>query len=229
MPVTDSTPGPYAPTTAILALIERYRQKGLPPPINEDILRRAGVSESLVSRTLQALITLDLIDEQGKPTTTLDGLQLAPEAEYKHRLEDWLRSAYADVLAFVDPAMEDDVRIHDAFRSYKPAGQRARMVTLFTGLFAAAGVRAEIRRAKPGPKPTNRQRAIGRSEPKLNSEGRSDSVPIAPATTTAEHKHSKSVIGQLLDKFPEFDPAWSDDIKSKWFEGYQRLLAMGEK
>lgn len=138
MPVTANAPAPYAPTTAIVGLIERHRQKGLPSPVNEDILGRAGISGSLISRTLQALATLDLIDEQGRPTPTMEGLRLTPEAEYKQRLEDWLRSAYADVLAFVDPATEEDVRIHDAFRSYKPAGQRARMVTLFMGLFAAA-------------------------------------------------------------------------------------------
>ena len=30
---------------------------------------------------------------------------------------------------------------------------------------------------------------------------------------------------QLLDKFPSFDPAWNDDLKEKWFAGFERLMS----
>jgi hypothetical protein len=29
---------------------------------------------------------------------------------------------------------------------------------------------------------------------------------------------------QLLLKFPEFDPAWADDVKVKWFDAFDRLM-----
>jgi hypothetical protein len=32
------------------------------------------------------------------------------------------------------------------------------------------------------------------------------------------------LINQLLGKFPSFDPGWPDDIKKKWFEGFDRLM-----
>jgi hypothetical protein len=32
-------------------------------------------------------------------------------------------------------------------------------------------------------------------------------------------------MSQLLAKFPPFDPAWPDDIKTKWFEGFQQFMA----
>ena len=111
MPVTQEGSAPYAPTTAIVGLIERHRQKGLPSPVTEGILQRAGISASLSSRTLQALVTLDLIDEQGRPTPTLEGIRLAPEPEYKQRLADWLRAAYADALSFIDPQQDDETKI----------------------------------------------------------------------------------------------------------------------
>jgi hypothetical protein len=28
----------------------------------------------------------------------------------------------------------------------------------------------------------------------------------------------------LLSKFPSFDPAWPDDVKTKWFEGFNQLM-----
>jgi len=29
-----------------------------------------------------------------------------------------------------------------------------------------------------------------------------------------------------LDKFPAFDPNWDEKIQAKWFEGYEKLMAL---
>ena len=141
MAVTPDKPAPYAPPSSILDIIRRYRDRGLSFPVNADVLTRIGVPESLVSRTMQALITLDLFNEVGNPTPTLEGIRVAPEAEYKKHLEDWLKSAYADVFSFVDPTTDDDIRIMDAFRSYQPQGQRGPWSPCFKGY--------ALRRASP--------------------------------------------------------------------------------
>jgi len=154
MPVTPDQPAPYAPSSAIIELVERHRNKGLPTPVDADVLARAGISGSLIPRTLQAMQTLDLIDADGKPSQVLEGIRLAPEAEYLPRLGEWLAGAYGDALQFVDPATDDETRIRDAFRNYKPVGQQSRMVTLFIGLFKAAGI-------------TPIKAAVGSTRPKL--------------------------------------------------------------
>jgi Family of unknown function (DUF5343) len=134
VPVTAAKPTPYAPATAILDLVHRYRSRGLSTPVNTEVLARAGISNSLIPRTLQALQTLDLINQDGTPTQTFEGLRLAPEAEYRARMAAWLRSAYADIFTFADPTKDDASQIRDAFRNYQPIGQQDRMVTLFNGL-----------------------------------------------------------------------------------------------
>lgn len=148
MSVTSSEPAPYAPAKAVLELIARFRNRGLPTPISLEVLGRAGITDSLIPRTFQALKVLDLIGEDGMPTPTFDGLRLAPEPDYKTRTAEWLNNAYADVLRFIDPANADETQIRDAFRNYKPVGQQDRMVTLFVGLYAAAGIGPE-KAAKP--------------------------------------------------------------------------------
>jgi hypothetical protein len=135
----------------ILSVIERHRNRGLPSPVDADVLERASVSPSLIPRTIQALQTLDLITDQGHPTEVLEGIRLAPEAEYKQRLADWLADAYADALAFVDPATATETDVRDAFRKYVPTGQQGRMVSLFIGLFTAAGKMPE-RARQPTPR-----------------------------------------------------------------------------
>ena len=142
MPVSSNNPAPYAPASAILDVIDRYRNRGLTKPFTPDVLGRAGVSSSLIPRTIQALASLDLIGDDGNPTETLENLRRVPEAEFKPQLAAWIRSAYADVMSFIDPG-DDEVAIRDAFRSYNPVGQQARMVSLFMGLCRAADMRSD--------------------------------------------------------------------------------------
>lgn len=232
MPVTPDRAGPYAPAKVVIDLIERYRSKGLPVPINGEVLARAGVPESVMARSLQALLTLDLIDAEGRPTPALEGMRIAPEAEYRSRMAEWLTAAYADALQFVDPASATEIEIRDAFRQYKPIGQQPRMVILFMGLFRHAGL-------APDKSPTGvaapRRKAGG---PPVKRVDKPKPTPAPkPADPAAGHDKSKAGEGHgeqkqpqteylkaLLDKFPEFDPAWPDGIKAKWFEGFDTFM-----
>ena len=177
MAVTADKPAPYAPVKTILEIVDRYRNRGLVFPVTAEVLTRAGVPESLTSRTMQALVTLDLFKDNGNPTDTIEGIRLAPEFEYKKRLEDWLKSSYADVFKFVDPKSDDESRIRDAFRSYQPQGQQERMVALFQGgCGAAAGLGPEKKTrvsrtpAKPS-RPRNIVMKAGGGVHRLNASG----------------------------------------------------------
>lgn len=193
MAVTQDRPAPYAPASAVLSLIEKHRNRGLPSPIDASVLERAGVSPSLIPRTLQAMQALDLIGEDGQPTEVLEGIRLAPEAEYKKRLADWLTDAYADALAFVDPATATETDIRDAFRKYNPTGQQDRMVSLFVGLFTAAGVMPE-RQRQPAPRKPGNGGAV-----------RTVRVPHPPARQRAQPK--PSLIGGVPAGTGELPPA----------------------
>jgi hypothetical protein len=149
MPVTSDTPGPYAPPAVILDVIRRFRDRGMQTPFTIEVLGRAGVTESLVRRTLQSLRTLDLIDDDGNPTEVLDRLAKAPEAELPERIREWLLAAYADVFRYVNPEQDDPTQVRDAFRSYEPRGQQDRMVTLFLRLCEEGGLRGPARSEAP--------------------------------------------------------------------------------
>lgn len=228
MPVTQNKSGPYAPASALLDVVSRYRSRGLPVPVTGEVLARAGISESLIPRTLQALQTLDLINEDGHPTQTLDSLRLAPEAEFSDRLADWLRAAYADVFTFVDPSKDDSTRIRDAFRSYQPIGQQDRMVSLFQGLCAAAGLMPE-KTAKPSP---NRPTAV---RPRLRlSEAaarRATTSSRSPASHS-QHQNGGSVgptalpapIAGLLASLPPEGQGWTTERRDKFLAAFGMVI-----
>ncbi len=214
MPVTANAPSPYAPASAILDLIGRHRSHGLPAPVTPEVLGRAGISDSLIPRTMQALQSLDLVDETGRPTQIFEGIRLAPEAEYKKRLEDWLKGAYADVFSFVDPLKDGETRIRDAFRSYQPIGQQARMVTLFTGLCAAAGLVAEkAPRSTISSTFTPRQRTVAK---RIVADKFKD-APRHPSAIPAP-------LDGLLAKLPAEGDVWTKEEREKFMATFGTVL-----
>lgn len=225
MPVTRDQPGPYAPPSAVLSLVERHRNKGLPNPVDADVLERAGISPSLVNRTLQALQGLDLIDDDGRPTEVLEAIRLAPEAEYKQRLTAWLQGAYADALAFVDPSKDDEVAIRDAFRSYKPTGQQARMVTLFIGLFTAAGVMPDRPKAQPTRKAvTSAPRIRPAVNPPLRQRPGLSALPDTQRSPSAGASLGvPPALAGLLQSLPA-DGGWTQAQRDKFYAAFGVML-----
>ncbi len=129
---------PYAPSKAIVDVIQRYRDRDIPQPLTVESLHRISVSESLAPRVLQALKLLELVNDEGRVTPRFKELKKVATSDFKPAVVDILRSAYAEVFAIVDPANAAYEQVRDAFRTFKPAGQRDRMVSLFLGLLEFA-------------------------------------------------------------------------------------------
>lgn len=223
MAVTKEKPAPYAPAKTVLDIVTRYRARGLAFPVNAEVLARAGVPESLVQRTLQALVTLGLFNEAGNPTETLEAIRLAPEEELKTHMQNWLKAAYADVFQFVDPTTDDENRVRDAFRPYQPQGQQDRMVSLFLGLCTAAGLSAEKKSATP-PR-TVIARAVGRTAPPA----RSRTAPVVHALNAADLvvpavSSLPPAITGLLQSLPSPDVGWTKDRRDKFVNSFEAIL-----
>lgn len=219
MPVTEDRPAPYAPASAILEIIDRYRNRGLQNPITSDVLRRAGVTDSLVPRTMQALQCLDLVTEDGMPTQAFEDIRLAPESEFKASLEKWLNHAYADVIQFVDPATDDEVRIRDAFRTYSPIGQQPRMVSLFMALYAGAGIAPE-RDTTP-----QRQARTQRKKPSV-AKAR---TPTSRQSTRGQNDFSNrgevpAPLAGLLSTLPPTGEGWTQKERERFFATFSAVL-----
>jgi hypothetical protein len=219
MAVTADKPAPYAAAKTILEIVSRYRDRGLVFPVNADVLLRAGVPESLVPRTLQALVTLDLFNDAGNPTPTLEGIRLAPEAEYKKHLEGWLKSAYFDVFQFADPTTDDESRIRDAFRSYQPQGQQARMVSLFQGLCAAAELVPENGKSAASPRPAGRRQRAALTPSSARS--------LQASVIKAQSKNSTDLppaLSGLLQSLPSNGNGWTKEKRERFLSAFATVV-----
>lgn len=152
MPLTYQGQAPYAPASAVTTVIDKHRSNGLSVPVDITRLIQIGVSEALVQRTLKALRLLDLLNDDGTLTEQMDLLGKAQPVEYQERVGEWVRSVYAPIFQAVgDPAAAAPKDLENAFFGYEPKGQLNRMVTLFTGLCAYAGIIDKPTAKKPGP------------------------------------------------------------------------------
>lgn len=138
MALAENGKAPYAPVSAVMLMIELFREKSIPLPITAAAIHRAGVEESLARRTLATMKQLDLLDDDGNPTATFQKIKVAGPDKYQAVLQEWLQEAYKPIFTYCEPA--DTEKVSTQFRHYEPTGMRNRMVTLFLGLCAAAGL-----------------------------------------------------------------------------------------
>lgn len=216
MPVTANSSGPYASIAGISLILDHNRKRGFQKTVDSDVLRRIGISDSLIPRTLQSLQVLDLIGEDGSPADVLEGLRQSPETDYQQKLQEWLKGAYADVFEYTDPSVDSETKIRDAFRSYTPTGQQDRMTTLFIGLCVAAGLREEAKKER---KPRS---TTARKKP----------APNTGSTKASRMKHYDnpksgdipSALLGLMQSLPAEGSVWTKDKRDKFVSTFETVL-----
>lgn len=219
MSVTTENTGPYTSPKVVIDLIERHRERGLPQPVDAATLARAGVSESLIPRTLQSLVALDLIEDNGQISEALEAMRLAPQGEFKQRVKEWLDAAYADVLQFTDPASDDETKVRDAFRNYKPVGQQGRMVTLFLRLYEYAGVELP-QAAKPVARP---RPAVVRDRVRVREVAKAPRETLAQPTRKATTGLPPAIAG-LLESLPQDGQGWTETRRDGFLTAFTAVL-----
>ena len=219
---------PYIAYQTLKTFIAPLKEHVVPNRIDKSLLR--SFSGAVQAQLMTALRFLRLIEDDGRPTEALKGLVASYETEaWETELSSVLREAYPRLfeipLTTVSPS-----EFNEAFKSAYPCeGETlSKGVRFFLNASLDAGIqlspfltKGAKPRSSPGSNGKRRARAPSRPQPVQSPQ------PIVDEPRHAHH--SKGMASQLLEKFPTFDPTWPDEIKAKWFEGYERLLGLGEK
>jgi len=175
------------------------------------------LSGSTGTQLMAALRFLDLIDAGGRPTERLRPLVSAKGEQRRELFREIISEAFGFVLqGSFDPQSATYAQLQELFNDtfQLTADVSRKCIKFFIGLASDAGISLS-------PFITKRFRST------YTSTGTRTTTKRTGARTNRNlmipHRIEEIPDG-LLAKFPTFDPSWSDEVKLKWFEAFDKLL-----
>ncbi|MCI4567203.1 DUF5343 domain-containing protein [Lysobacter sp. CFH 32150] len=208
---------PYVTYKTFINSLLKLQDRGLPARIDQSVF--SGQSNSAIAALVAAYKYLGLVDENGKPSETLKKLVAAAanEADRSALMRELLESRYPFLQTpHLDLGAATTQQVESAFRDQ---GIKGSTITKAVSFFLSAANEAGLTVSGHVKTPTAKRSGPARSKRNGKNTAPQDNQgsmrpPQQPAKTAAE---------LLLSKFPDFDPAWDDDIKKKWFESFSSL------
>jgi hypothetical protein len=212
---------PYMPYRTFLTFLDSLKV-GVPSHIDKSVLKSmaGGMQQALKA----ALRYMNLIDHASVPQTALYDLAASEGASRKKLLHDLFETTYGFLRESVELEVTTPAQLESAFVATGASGDTVRKAIGFMLAFARdAEVEVSPHLLKRGaiPRRTSAKHPRAKPEPKPPQ-------PDNPAANTKQapppRPRENDWIDQLLAKFPNFDASWPDDLKTKWFEGFERLM-----
>jgi hypothetical protein len=219
---------PYVAYKTFIGFVDSLR-KAIPGRIDRSVMHTmSGGTQSHVSHALR---TMDLINESGVPTEAFKNLINSLGEDRKKALAASLKTGYP----FLFPPSKIDLATASGkqlLEEFENVGLRGDSIRRSIAFFLAAGKDAGITLS---PFFNKIQSRSGTAKPRNGGAPEEDSSGTKgeikkPASAKKRDDLDDSQpawMERLLSKFPEFDPKWPDDIKTKWFEGFDRLMKGG--
>ncbi len=179
-------------------------------------------SGSSGTQLMSALRFLGLIDTSGTPLTRLRQLVSATGSQKSEVLRQISHTAYEFLSERTfDPQLATYSQLEEIFyNSYQVTGDVARKcIKFFISMQEDAGVALSpfITKRSKTLRSISSKKRIGTKTARTN---RNTSIPNIQNQAPKQNNWYEMV----LTKFPSFDPAWSDDVKLKWFDAFDSLL-----
>lgn len=187
------------------------------------------LSGSTGTQLMSALRFLNLVDGNGKPTDELKLVASARGTDRPKALHEITYEAYSFVLQSsldlqnATYAQLEEV-FHDNFQLTPDVGRKC--IKFFISLASSAGtslspfVTKKVRSAHSNSGTTTNKNVLRKTGQKII---RNLAIPQnseqLPLRVLSSSPHS-----ELLAKFPTFDPAWPEDVQTKWFIAFDELL-----
>lgn len=213
---TDKTLPPYLSYKTFATFVDGLKV-GIPARIDRSVLKTlSGANQSWL---MGALRYLKLISDDGAPTDRLRQLVSSDGADHQKRLQEVAKGAYGFLfrdgfhLQTATPRQLDE-----AFGKTGPTGDTIRRCVTF---FVALAKDANLPLSPHIEKTTRASRAPRRR--------RQNGTPGQNSENQERRDTTKPLTELLLDKFPQFDPSWPDDVKTKWFAAFENLMGRVKK
>lgn len=212
---------PYVSYKTFINFLERLKASGIPTRIDRSVV--PSYSGAIQGHLFSTLKYLHLMSQHGVPTEKLTKLVNSEGADRQKILKEILVSSYKFLFKEgVDLGRITSNELQTLFDKEGVSGGTIRKaIGFFKEIAKNAGIELSpyIGKIKSSGSRSNGKKGRKKSEDKLSD---------IPSPTIREFYPEQPIKQDwqnlLLSKFPNFDPAWSDDVKAKWFEGFKELM-----
>jgi len=228
---TESLPvPPYVSYKTFRNFLDDLRE-GIPGRIDRSVV--SSLSGTVQGHLLAALRYFSLIDDDGQVHESLARLVNSEGAERKNLIEALLRSGYPPLFNAdgFDLSNATHLQFTEKFKTFGASGDTNRKCAAF---FLAAAQDAGIPISPRILNATRRRTEPSKNQPararRTSTRTRAQQPPTKPERSPASSPPESGNLSweqMLLAKFPSFDPAWPDEVKTKWFDAFDRLMVMG--
>jgi hypothetical protein len=203
---------PYLPYSTFKNFLASLKAGAIPSRIDKSLLDR--YSGSVQSWLISALKFFDFTDDSGKPLPALESFIESEEQDRKKAWREIFDKAYGPLISGLDLARATPGELSERFAAQGLSGETlGKCHSFFAAAAEDAGVvladHLKVRAKSSGPRKSRKGR----------NGGPSDNLPEPPAAP-----NQKTMREMLLEKFPEFNPDWSEEIQAKWFVGFEKLM-----
>lgn len=224
---------PYVSFRTFQSFIDGLREHGVPGRIDRSLMQH--LSGSNQSQLLSALQYLGLIDEHGVSAQRLQALVNASDDDRPGALADVLRESYPTLLAATDFSLTNatQLQFNEKIKGLGATGDTVRKC----GAFFLQAVKAADLSVSPRlttSKSTTPRRPPARRSTRKTDQNDNLSTQAQGDAASSQQGNIGTVSGaswqeMLLEKFPAFDPTWPDDVKTKWFDAFDKLMDRGSR
>jgi len=219
---TARTP-PYASYTSFDNFLAHLRDHPpLPPRIDKSVMSHLnyGTQQALIG----SLRSLGLIDDENSPTDRLKKLVQAKENQRGILMLTAIKEAYPYFWSGFDLERATADQFTETIRKQGFKGSTIeKAISFFIAAASAAGAKLSphLTKRKTTAK-TTANGAVSSSGAKRTYTKRVK--PKNPGRVKEDEPTEETMVNQLLEKFPNFDPKWDKEIQEKWFAGFGRLM-----
>lgn len=206
---------PYVPYSAFRNFLDRISKK---PPVRIDRSLMRDFSGTTQTQLLSALRYLGLMSADGQTTQVLLKLLTLAGTERGKVFREILIVSYPDLLNDFPIEKATNQMVEKKFRESGASGNTVRKCLAF---FLAACNDAGIK-VSPYIRPFRGVRDREARPLRLPSAAVAEKRGSDESRTVAAAKMPPLEI--LLSKFPDLDPTWPNEIKTKWFDEFSKLI-----
>ncbi len=190
-----------------------FKRHGLPARVDASALKKRFAS-GVVRQLLPSFSALGLLDQESAPNDLLRRLVDAVDGDdWSGAVAEMLARAYPEtLLASLSAATPAQLNqgLRDAFKSASESDHR-QSVSFLLGAARDAGLEVSAYLNPP---------AGSRGRLYLGPRGaEEDSGP-------SESEQKAQLAARLIEKFPDFDTQWPDELKEDWFAQFRNLVAL---